>query len=353
MLCDDDPCGGACCSSYGESCAPLGQAQCPDLPGSLFIFGAQCGPGVCDSVTTSLPLGLCCWQPIPGDCLPGTVNCEVYTQAQCDTVSQGGNPLGWNPEITEKGDCSECECTAALGSCCDTRTGSCENDTRSTNCNQWYHRWEAFNDCDQRNTPCEILGACCVDELGTCQNGRTASQCSSPSTWHPGVLCGTFSCTNPPPPTGACCLTDGSCRDSQPGLLQILEAECSQLGGRWLPEMTCQSAVCDNNATRGSCCTNAGCRYTTQSECAAINAVFHPNVDCFDSPCDPPEPCGCEYQCRSLGGDSYAWLLLTNTCQDVGCGSAECASELLAATPCDASRAGIYYPMPCRDSDPI
>jgi hypothetical protein len=102
---------------------------------------------------------------------------------------------------------------------------------------------------DCEGDPC--LGACCPDGFGECIDGTTAATCAGD---YQGdrTFCTDVDCPDPPP-TGACCTSDGC------GV--VTEAAC---GGEYQGDAT----DCSDNPCPGSCCVGDECSLTDESTCA-------------------------------------------------------------------------------------
>jgi hypothetical protein len=83
----------------------------------------------------------------------------------------------------------------------------------------------------------------------------------------------------------ACCLLDGSC-------VVVLEATCTQLGGTWHAEPSCDGVACPPPPSTGACCfIDGSCQVLTQEACVAASGQFQGNdVPCTPGLCPPPVP---------------------------------------------------------------
>ncbi|MCG8403732.1 MAG: hypothetical protein MI923_00910, partial [Phycisphaerales bacterium] len=114
-------------------------------------------------------------------------------------------------------------------------------------------------------------GACCFSD-GTC-NVISELSCN--------ILGGNFlgngtECANCPPPTGACCMGDGSCN-------VISEASCNTLGGNYLGNNT---ACANCPPLTGACCfADGSCNVISESSCGTLGGNFlGNNTDCANCP---------------------------------------------------------------------
>ncbi len=84
----------------------------------------------------------------------------------------------------------------------------------------------------------------------------------------------------PPPPTGACCLSDASCMD-------LTEEECLVQGGTYHGEDTA-CAWTDCPPPTGACCLSDGsCADLAQDDCTSAGGNWYPGENCayFECPC--------------------------------------------------------------------
>lgn len=138
-------------------------------------------------------------------------------------------------------------CGTAEGACC-YGDASCA-DVEPSECDATGGAFQGiFIPCSE--VVCPPTGACC-DFDGFCTDGMTEEECTGcapcqvncPCTANPNVTyqgdgstCVADPCPGLPPPTGACCLADGSCLDSQ------ASSQCTSIGGDYKGDDT----VCSN-----------------------------------------------------------------------------------------------------------
>jgi|GEM_PF-1398535 len=122
-----------------------------------------------------------------------------------------------------------------------------------------------------------VSGACCDDTTGDCGEDVDIIDCLGiDQRFVPNGACGDLI-----PPcgvlTGACCFDDESC------LPLLTEAECLGQGGNWIGGGTnCVNEPC----VRGSCCVvGEDCMEVLQAECDELGGVFTPGGGCIPDPC--------------------------------------------------------------------
>lgn len=112
--------------------------------------------------------------------------------------------------------------------------------------------------------------------------GLTTYTSGAPLTSRPMVLF--FYNTGAPPPTGACCMPDGSCS-------VISQSQCNTNGGTYAGDnVTCQTANCQPIV--GSCCLpNGTCISEIQAQCNTDGGVWTQGQSCSPNPCPPIGSC--------------------------------------------------------------
>ena len=125
-------------------------------------------------------------------------------------------------------------------------------------------------------------GVCCLQ--GSCYNVPESTCDSAGGDWYPDETCGNVDCTTPPDPTGACCITDGSCE------ADTTDQACNALGGDWQGEdVTCAEADCPQPEPTGACCLSSiTCvEEYTSSECSTAGGAYQgDSTTCEFSNCD-------------------------------------------------------------------
>jgi len=142
------------------------------------------------------------------------------------------------------------------GSTCDSCSETCGDDQCDGD--------ETCASCPSDCGPCPT-GACCLSN-GTCQTGLTSAQCSSQGGNYQGD--GT-SCGNCPQPTGSCCV-NGNCSTTT-------SASCS---GSWTQGQSCSPNPCQQPT--GSCCVSGSCSVTTSANCSGS---WTQGQSCSPNPC--------------------------------------------------------------------
>ena len=125
-------------------------------------------------------------------------------------------------------------------------------------------------------------GVCCLQ--GSCYNVPESTCDSAGGDWYPDETCGNVDCTTPPDPTGACCITDGSCE------ADTTDQACNALGGDWQGEdVTCAEADCPQPEPTGACCLSSitCAEEYTSSECTTAGGAYQgDSTTCEFSNCD-------------------------------------------------------------------
>ncbi|MCZ6654700.1 MAG: FG-GAP repeat protein [Planctomycetota bacterium] len=242
-----------------------------DIPAATasFTFTVDPGPLPCE--------GACCL-------LDNT--CTVATQAACEDL------LGLNG--TYHGDDTVCapdhggvDCT--MGACC-RADGICEDMTTFESCtglscptgqNCPQHTFGG-NEYMGAGTSCASAvcappptGACCIGE-GTCLDGKTEFECNSAGGGYhgPDILCIDIECT------GACCMPD-----SQPCVPDQTAVQCYDAGGNYQGDETdCAEMDC----TSGACClSTAACYEGTEMSCDYEGGLYGgESTDCTSTFCE-------------------------------------------------------------------
>jgi hypothetical protein len=123
-------------------------------------------------------------------------------------------------------------------------------------------------------------GACCLAD-GTCVEVSAAECTSQGGTYKgDGTLCANVSC---PQPTGACCLVDGSCSE-------VTEDACILAGGTYQGDGTlCVNVSCP--PASGACCLADGsCVQTTEADCTSQGGTYQGDFSlCANVTCPQPE----------------------------------------------------------------
>ncbi len=89
---------------------------------------------------------------------------------------------------------------------------------------------------------------------------------------------GALDCPAPLPPTGGCCLMNGTC-------VVMTSNDCFQNHGAWYGEdVPCSAQVC---VASGACCFGSACYIRTQADCMANGGTYH-----GDATLCSPNPCG-------------------------------------------------------------
>ncbi|MCP3904707.1 MAG: DUF11 domain-containing protein, partial [Planctomycetes bacterium] len=365
---------GACCTSGGV-CQVVSENTCSNLEGVYQGDGTTCEPFPCP-VKCCLPDGSCidihssdcflaggqseppgssCFSdggpcpPVGGCCLDNDT-CENLTQFGCDAVD------GYY-----QGDDLFCGYEPCVGACCLEPSGGCQNDT-PVNCAYAGGTFQGFDiNCSEIVCPGEF-GACCIGDFCT---GTTQFDCELQGGFFAGF--GT-NCASDPCPR-RCCLSDGSCLDTdssdclaqggEPGPLGsvcdgescgspgacclagtdcqvIAEFACDAMGGVFEGGEGCGSFTCS-----GACCTNGGfCEVLTFFECTEYVAGLYQgnNTTCVSDPCF--EACCLEGgECQDLlPADCMA---MSGTPQGLG---VTCATE-----PCPVFGACCFQTATCQD----
>ncbi len=123
-------------------------------------------------------------------------------------------------------------------------------------------------------------GACCLSD-GSCLDGLTQTECESvlSGTWQGAAS--TCATTNCPEPTGACCFGTGTCID-------LTQSQCGVAGGTYLGDGTqCNGNQCPT----GACCLPDGTCIdgVTDVECMVQGGVFQGvGTDCATTNCPAP-----------------------------------------------------------------
>ncbi len=257
-----DPIAGYGTIGFGED----GVVACPEAPP---IQGACCAPDGTCTVTSQQectgqwqgPDTNCepnpCVQPATGACCVGEV-CTITTQTECSGTWQGaGTVCDPNPCITPP----------PTGACC-AADGTCTITTQAACTGTWQG---AGTVCEPNPCPQPATGACCVGEVCSI----TTQEACQGQWLGPDTVCDPNPCLTPPP-TGACCLPNGTC---------TVTTEQGCAGGTWQgPNTVCEPNPCPQ-PPEGACCFPDGtCRMTTQEQCQGGNWLGQ-GTSCEPNPC--------------------------------------------------------------------
>jgi hypothetical protein len=170
-------------------------------------------------------------------------------------------------------------------------------------------------------------GACCLSD-GSCQT-MTAADCAAAGGTYQGdtTLCSPDPC---PDPTGACCMSDGSC-------LTATAAECAGAGGTYQGDNTsCVPDPCPD--PMGACCMSDGsCQSMTAANCAGAGGTYlGDDTSCVPDPCPDPTGACCmsDGSCLTATAAECAGAGGTYLGDDTGCAPNPCPA------PCPWDTAG-------------
>ncbi len=121
------------------------------------------------------------------------------------------------------------------------------------------------------------VGACCLPAPSYACVSTTAASCANQGGTYAGdnVTCATANC--PPPPTGGCCKTDGTCE-------VLTQLACQAISGALYSgnNVTCANANC---AVGGACCQFSSCSILTSAACVASSGTWQgANSACASCP---------------------------------------------------------------------
>ncbi len=196
-----------------------------------------------------------------------------------------------------------------LGRCCYTVSGSdsvlCA-DNYECECDYLGGDWVDSLNCAQHPCPQPIdSGACCLPD-GSCLESDSIYCDSIGGDWQgAGTDCDPNPC---PQPQGACCMPDGSC-------FETVQMQCMSSGGSWQGVgTTCTPNPCPQPIDSGACCLPDGsCLESDSIYCDSIGGDWQgAGTDCDPNPCPQPQGACCmpdgscfetvEMQCVTSGG---------------------------------------------------
>ncbi|HEX6885740.1 MAG TPA: hypothetical protein VF530_20370, partial [Planctomycetota bacterium] len=157
----------------------------------------------------------------------------------------------------------------------------------------------------------------------------------------------------PPPATGACCLTDFTC-------VEVTADECEMLGGIYQGDDTaCATSSCGPPAEGACCLADGTCVEATAADCATMGGSYQGDgTMCATTTCPPPPATGAcclpgdtcvevtEAECMSIGGSYFGDGSMCNTdpCGFIPVGAC-CLPDMtcVQATPDDCAALGGTY----------
>lgn len=278
--CTAEPCFGACCLSDG-SCADLSEAGCAAGGGVFQALSSACASSDC---------------PQPGPCCFDDGSCTEVLETEC--AAQGGSFQG------AASSCMEVACVppeSPTGACC-MDTGVCTIQTAENCSNELAGSYEGDETtCEGVDCP-QLVGTCCVQ--GDCQLTTPQVCQSSGGQFAGGTDCGATDCSR-----GACCVGDGS---ETADCIRMTTAQCAAANGLLFGAgTTCADVICPPS---GACCLADGsCTPAAQSVCLAeLGGEYDGELGCDEVNCPPPagaccSPDGCFVQPESeCGGQADA-----------------------------------------------
>jgi hypothetical protein len=196
------------------------------LGGVFGGVGTLCDPAACPPA-----VGACC--------LPGG-SCQLLSQSAC--ASAGGIYRGNGTQCTNQ----SCPFTTPAGRCC-LPNGQCIVTTQVNCANLGGTFAGAGTLCSANVCTAGVSGACCLSAatVGTLCIVTTEAFCTSRGGVYQGdgTTCSNTTC---PPPSGACCLPDGSCAVLTP---QACAVQQGLYRGNNVP---CSAANCPRGASGGT-----------------------------------------------------------------------------------------------------
>lgn len=314
----------------GENAGDNTQRQCykADLSPTICCTGGQCIPEttwkICVDYYHGVPFtGTCCEIDCSANpptrsngacCIESTRTCVQTTYSGCSAA--GG--LFYGNGTT----CGGVNCCfgprSSFGSCCSSQ--GCVDNYTQQQCSLVGGDFNTELLCEERDCPTSgLTGVCCLPAGCSDNSGAyyTASQCQSAGgTFYASPSnCSTVVCNNVTLP---CCLSNGTCLPPIPPTL------CSNFGGTSVNN--CSS--CPPPPIVGACCaTNGTCQDGVLATNCTSPKIFHPNIICFNNPCNAPSPTGAcclpngscqiktEIQCGLSSGEFYNGSVCTQiTC---------------------------------------
>ncbi len=295
----NNPCDGACCSANGHcketietACGGVYQGDrttcdpnpCPQpATGACCKVAELCTDGITDAEClfdffagrTCAELDLSTCDPL-GACCASDGNCTLETASDCTNIG------------TYQSDFSVCDPNPCpqppTGACC-FPDGSCNVEPKVSCVGAGGGYQGDSTDCDPNNCPQPRIGACCFAAVG-CSDGVIEPLC--PFDFFANRRCDQLNVTTCSP-LGACCLSDGECREEAAD-------NCAALGGTYQGEFS----VCDPNPCpqpTGACCgggaATAGfapgdCMVTTSANCGSLGGGYRGDgTECDPNPCSP------------------------------------------------------------------
>lgn len=234
----------------------------------------------------------------------------------------------------------------AIGACCNAMSGDCSVTTAAacTGTNLVYQGSSTVcspNPCP----PPPPTGACCLPD-GSCVGGITQVACDGQGgAFSVNMTCGSVNC---PQPLGACCSPDGSC-------MRTMLANCP-FGSTWTMFGVCSPNTCPQ-PPEGACCASDGtCTLTSEFDCGGMFTV---GGMCSPNPCPPPIGSCCapsgsctpttEAQCIS-GTWTMLGTCFPNTCPQPRMGACCDGGGCAVTTELNCSVSGFNPLMSCMPS---
>ena len=255
-----------------------------------------------------------------GACCFGLDACTLAIESQCDAA--GGDFRGSGSA------CDTEDCTLPVGSCC--IGGVCVPDFDPSLCVSSGGEFQGVGS-DCAADPCApppASGACCATD-GSCSE-QTEADCQSSGGSYSGD--GTSCAPNPcpqPPAIGACCATDGSCSEQT-------EAECQGAGGLYSGDSTsCVPNLCPQPPATGACCaTDGSCSEQTEADCQSSGGSYNGDgISCVPNPCPQPPAtgacCSDDGSCSVLTQASCAASGGIYQGDDIGCEAVVCSDDVV------------------------
>ncbi|HYE61799.1 MAG TPA: hypothetical protein VD997_07360 [Phycisphaerales bacterium] len=296
-----------CQPGVGACCMPDGQCAQMTVSDCGTAGGSYAGDGIsCASANCPQPQGACCFN---------TGFCSVIGQQDC--VGAGGTFAGVGTQCAGP---NQNQCP--LGACC-LQDGACATGFTQQTCSAQGGTFRGTgSNCDQ---PCPApTGACCMPN-GFCFQTQQSSCSGAGGTFYgAGVQCHNGNAC----PTGACCLPDGQCVNG------VSAASCANQGGNYQGNGTsCGTTNCPQ--PNGACCApNGFCFVTSNATCAGAGGSWSgPNTTCVDNNGNS-QPDACE-QTSNCGPQDFNGDGDSGTDQDI-----EAFFACLGGTCCDTCYAG-------------
>ena len=270
---------GACCLDDGSGCV---EVPLPEVCSSL--GGTWMGPGTnCMDV-------LC----IPGACCVDGFGCIDQTY-EYDCYEMGGMFIGPDTECST--DAPWCE--VSFGACC-INGNECWDGISEDQC--YWMGGEfigADTDCGDAPWCVTYYGSCCFGDY--CVEGYEENECE----WSGGIFwidpCDLLQDVEMCTPSGACCLTDGTC------LTNVAPEYCQQIGGTYEGNGSNNCAFC---LPMAACCFDSTCEMTPLVDCIVSGGQWLEGSTCADEPCSTPPPCTPDLDNDGeVGGSDLAILL--------------------------------------------